>query len=168
MKLVLLTLIILVALFATIFFILAYLSKSGVAPGLANGQLAKCPDSPNCVCSEYPNDSSHYVTPLILLPDNSQEQYSIIKAVIADMGGYIEHEEDNYLAASFSSAIFGFVDDIEIRLDPVKRTIHMRSASRVGRSDAGVNAKRLQLLTNTYNSRMSGLNVPDEKSTDDE
>ncbi|MDH5182743.1 MAG: DUF1499 domain-containing protein [Gammaproteobacteria bacterium] len=164
MKVIYLILIILTGIFATIFFMLAYLSKSGVAPGLTNGRLAKCPYTPNCVCSEYPNNSRHYVTPLLFLQDNNSVHYVIIKAVIKEMGGHIVHENDNYLAAIFSSSVFGFVDDVEIRFDPANRIIHMRSASRVGYSDAGVNTKRLQSLKVAYNSKIAGLNSPYERN----
>ena len=62
------------------------------------------------------------------------------------MGGDIQAEDDNYIAATFSSAIFGFVDDLEIRVDLTDKMIHIRSASRVGHGDAGVNEKRADFL----------------------
>jgi uncharacterized protein (DUF1499 family) len=52
--------------------------------------------------------------------------------------------EDTYIHAEFTSAIFRFVDDVEFYLDDTAKTIHMRSASRVGKSDFGVNRKRME------------------------
>ena len=66
------------------------------------------------------------------------------------MGGSIEDESKDYFASTFSSGIFGFVDDFEIRIDPVKKIIHIRSASRVGHGDMGVNKKRIELLKQLY------------------
>ena len=75
------------------------------------------------------------------------------------MGGRIEAESDHYLAATFSSAIFGFVDDLEIRVDSSERVIHIRSASRVGHSDMGVNRKRTELLRKLYLEKVSNANL---------
>jgi uncharacterized protein (DUF1499 family) len=62
------------------------------------------------------------------------------------MGGSVQVEHDSYLAATFTSSIFGFVDDLEIRVDSERKTIHLRSASRVGHGDGGVNRKRTERL----------------------
>jgi len=66
------------------------------------------------------------------------------------MGGNIQMESNGYLAASFSSAIFGFVDDFELRIDAQQKIIHVRSASRIGKSDMGVNNKRVELFKTLY------------------
>ena len=66
------------------------------------------------------------------------------------MGGNIQVENDNYLAATFTSSIFRFVDDLEIRIDLDQKIIHLRSASRVGRSDGGVNRERIKRLKSLY------------------
>jgi uncharacterized protein (DUF1499 family) len=71
------------------------------------------------------------------------------------MGGSFQAESDNYLASTFSSAIFGFVDDLEIRLDSTQNLIHIRSSSRVGYSDAGINRKRAGLFKALYNKKVS-------------
>ncbi len=69
-----------------------------------------------------------------------------LKTTLQDMGGVIRQEQENYLAATFSSNIFGFVDDLEIRVNPEEQLMHVRSGSRVGDSDLGVNRKRVELL----------------------
>ena len=55
-------------------------------------------------------------------------------------------QTDNYLHAECSSAFFGFVDDIELHLRPEQNLIAVRSAARLGRSDFGVNRKRVENL----------------------
>jgi len=79
----------------------------------------------------------------------------ILKNIITNMGGTIQQESDNYLAATFTSSIFGFVDDVEIRIDRAKNAIHIRSGSRVGYGDAGVNKKRTELLKKRFIKRIS-------------
>jgi uncharacterized protein (DUF1499 family) len=55
-------------------------------------------------------------------------------------------ENKNYLYAEFTSAIMGFVDDVEFYLDEGAKVIHVRSASRLGQSDLGVNRKRIETI----------------------
>ena len=66
------------------------------------------------------------------------------------MGGDLVVDESSYLTATFRSRVFGFVDDLEIRFDTEMPIIHLRSASRVGYSDRGVNRKRVKRLRTTF------------------
>ena len=66
-------------------------------------------------------------------------------------GGTIQREESTYLWASFTSKRLRFVDDVELRVDADKHIIHVRSASRVGRSDFGVNRARVEMLRSLLN-----------------
>jgi uncharacterized protein (DUF1499 family) len=50
----------------------------------------------------------------------------------------------DYLHVEFTSLVFRFVDDVEFHLRAQDRLIAVRSASRVGRSDLGVNGKRVE------------------------
>ena len=74
------------------------------------------------------------------------------------MDGIIVAESAHYCAATFSSAIFAFKDDLEVRFDPTQKVIHIRSSSRVGYGDAGVNKKRTDLLKKLYNQKTSEMN----------
>ena len=56
----------------------------------------------------------------------------------------IIEETDNYLYAEFKSKLMGFVDDVEFYRDPAANVVHVRSASRLGKSDAGVNRQRVE------------------------
>lgn len=135
-------------------FVLGVVSRSGSPPGLVQGQLAQCPDSPNCVCSEFPDDDTHTIAP-IDLPESAQDQMQDrLKAAIRAMGGRIQVEHKGYLAATFSSRLFGFVDDLELRFDPPRGVVQVRSASRVGYGDFGVNRKRVEALRRQISERM--------------
>ena len=155
MKIALIILAFVIVAFIISFFILGVISKSGKAPGLVEGTLSKCPDKPNCVCSEQKDDVNHYIDPIIIPQNITFDTLPILKNVIRDMGGTIYAESKNCLASTFSSSIFGFVDDFEIRIDSNQKVIHIRSASRVGYGDAGVNKKRTELLKKLYNKKVS-------------
>lgn len=134
-------------------FILGYLSHSGAAPGLVENRLQPCPGSPNCVCSEYVADEAHHIESLAYPPGDTAQVMSRLKSIIREMGGSIEVEETAYLAATFTSSVFRFVDDLELRIDAERNTVHLRSASRVGHGDGGVNRKRVELLKDSFRSQ---------------
>jgi len=60
---------------------------------------------------------------------------------------------DDYLHAECSSAVFGFVDDLELHLRPAEKLIAVRSAARLGYSDLGVNRKRVESLREVLRER---------------
>ena len=124
-------------------FIRGFNSRKGISPGLIDGKLTQCSKKPNCVCSDVKKDAQHYISPLILPKNSVRETHSLIKDIINNMGGVLVLEKEHYLSFNFSSALFGFVDDVEIRFDSNGGEIHFRSASRVGTSDFGVNRKRI-------------------------
>ncbi|MEM8984279.1 MAG: DUF1499 domain-containing protein [Pseudomonadota bacterium] len=113
-------------------------SKSGSAPGLVGAALTPCPDSPNCVSSEADTPSEKKVDALPV------SAWAELPAAVAAMGGRVTQTTDAYLAAEFTSKTFKFVDDVEFRL--TDDAVHVRSASRVGHSDGGVNAERIATL----------------------
>ena len=150
MKTVFITVFLIVAAGILLMLVLALLSKSGKPPGLVAGKLSICPDKPNCVSSEQYNDAGHYLEPVALQSAASPDPLTVIKGVIADMGGVIQAQDGGYIAATFSSPVFGFVDDLEIRVDQDELLIHIRSASRAGYGDAGVNRKRVERFRKLY------------------
>lgn len=137
-------------------FVLGVMSRSGKQPGMQDGALLACPDTPNCVCSEYADDSRHFIEPIVLSATGVTEGLAVLKEVVLEMGGTVQAEQADYLAATFRSALFGFVDDLEIRADPSAGLIHVRSASRVGHGDQGVNRKRVETLKAMFMSRAAG------------
>jgi len=90
------------------------------------------------------------IEPLVYSAGEAAQVMLRLKTIIRDMGGSIQVEETDYLAATFTSSVFRFVDDLELRIDADQKTIHLRSASRVGHGDGGVNRKRVELLKNSY------------------
>lgn len=131
--------------------ILSLLSRGGSPAGKQDGRLYPCPESPNCVCSEYPHKDA-FVEPLHFVGD-ADTAWARAQKTVLDMGGEISRVDSGYLAATFQTPLFRFVDDVELRLDAPAKAIHIRSASRVGHSDFGTNRKRVESLRNRFNAQ---------------
>lgn len=138
LKIVLLVVIVIVVLGASGAIFLSMKSKSGLAPGLINGALAPCPSTPNCVSSELGTPASHSIAPL------DGGSWDKLPGAIEEAGGDIIARTDSYIAAEFETPLMRFVDDVEFR--KAGDAVHVRSASRVGKSDLGANAKRIEQL----------------------
>jgi uncharacterized protein (DUF1499 family) len=150
LKILLITITSLALLVIVAFFILGFMSQYDEPNGLVEGRLTQCPNTPNCVCSEVEADAVHYIEPLVISVGDAAQIPVRLKAIIREMGGRIHAENADYLAATFTSSIFRFVDDLEIRVDTGQKLIHLRSASRVGHGDRGVNRKRAERLKNLF------------------
>ena len=74
----------------------------------------------------------------------------LIEAVSGMKRARIVAAEERYIHAEFTSALFRFVDDVEFLLDSETKTIHVRSASRVGYSDLGVNRRRVEEIRSRF------------------
>lgn len=114
---------------------------SGTRPdnlGVTDGALTPCPGTPNCVCSQ--SDRPQEKIPP--LPAVSMDQLQ--QAIAAMEGSTIIEQTDNYLYAEFKTKLMGFVDDVEFFHDG--SAIQVRSASRLGKSDLGVNRQRVEAI----------------------
>ena len=113
--------------------------------GVTDGKLARVPNKPNCVSSQAP-DGSHKIEPFPFT-SSGDEALGKIKSVIQNMDKTeIITNEKNYLYAEFTSGLMGFVDDVEFYCDESAKTVHIRSASRLGHSDLGANRKRVEAI----------------------
>jgi uncharacterized protein (DUF1499 family) len=125
---------------------MVFIGCSGVRPanlGVRDGRLALCPSSPNCVSSQSP-DPEHAIDPL-QYTGQLMEAKARLKEIIRNMKrASITDESDDYVRAEFTSALFRFRDDVEFWFDDHAKIVHVRSASRVGRSDLGVNRTRVE------------------------
>jgi uncharacterized protein (DUF1499 family) len=113
--------------------------------GVSGGQLAPCPASPNCVSSDA-SDPVHHVAPLALRGEQSEGWVAIRQLVASWPRTRIVAATDEYLHAECRSALLGFVDDLELHLRPEPGVVAVRSASRLGYSDLGVNRRRVESL----------------------
>ncbi|WP_432473602.1 DUF1499 domain-containing protein [Amphritea sp. HPY] len=129
-------------LIAGYFTVLGFVSRSSQPPGMDNDRLSVCSQKPNCVSSEEGTDSQHKVEPFTAGALTIKQLALLVEGI----GGKVVLVNNEYLAAEFSSSLFGFVDDLELRIDHDNDLLHIRSASRVGHSDFGVNRKRVDQI----------------------
>ena len=77
---------------------------------------------------------------------------NVVRKVLESMrGASVIATGPNYLYAEFRTPILRFVDDVEFFFDG--KVIHVRSASRLGRRDFGVNRKRIEQLRSLIRAR---------------
>ena len=124
-----------------------FAGKRPDALGVTAGRLAPCKPSPNCVSSQADrSDTTHYLAPLAAGHD-PHRAFATLKRIVRDAPRVtVVRDEPDYLYAEYRSRLFGFVDDVEFWLDPRAGVIHVRSASRLGRSDLGVNRERVEQI----------------------
>lgn len=124
-------------------------------PPYVSGPLAECPPSPNCVRSEPGTDAEHAIEPLPL-----GDPATVRERLVALVEGFPRTElrvvRDDYLHATFTSRIWRFVDDVELRVDREAGVVHVRSASRVGRGDLGANRARVEAMRAAWLARPPG------------
>lgn len=114
---------------------------SELSLGLRNGAFAPCPDSPNCISTMAP-DAEHGVPPITYAGSRQAAVKAARRALQKIPRTRIVAETEAYLRAESRSALFRYVDDVEIYLPVGEGLLHFRSASRVGYSDMGANRKR--------------------------
>lgn len=111
--------------------------------GLVNGRLQPCPKSPNCVCCCH-NDTAHYIAPLPLTSGNTLDQ---IQAYLSShYNAEVVQKTPDYMHVVVTTPTMHYKDDLEFSVNREKGTIRVRSASRIGYSDGGVNRERIEAI----------------------
>ena len=125
------------------------MANNSATIGVVDGKLRSCPNTPNCVSST-DDRPPRFVEPLIFSGDPDAAM-SRLKGVLANQTRtQIVKEEGDYLHAECRSLIFRFVDDLEFYLDRPGKKIHVRSASRTGAYDWGVNRRRVEAIRGAF------------------
>jgi uncharacterized protein (DUF1499 family) len=115
--------------------------------GVKDGRLARPKSTPNCVSSQAdPADAEHYIAPIPFKGDPAAAMSAVRNAVESMPGSTIVRAEGGYLYAEYRTRLMRFVDDVEFFYDDKTGLIHVRSASRLGRRDFGVNRARIEAL----------------------
>ena len=115
--------------------------------GVHGGSFKPCSWKPNCVSSTAePSDDKHHVAPFAFKGSAEAAWKSLSSAVKGRERVTIVKDEPGYLYAEFASKGMGFVDDVEFALDAKAGVIQVRSASRLGVRDFGVNRARVESL----------------------
>ncbi len=124
---------------------------SGTRPdhlGVRDGRLAPPKRTPNNVNSQTDGnaDAEHHIEPLRYSGD-ARQAWAALRQVIDGMPRVkVITAEPGYLYAEFTSKLMGFVDDTEFYLEEKAGVIQVRSASRLGRRDFGVNRERIESM----------------------
>jgi uncharacterized protein (DUF1499 family) len=130
--------------------------RSVGSPNLAEGVLAPCPESPNCVSTRAPAEDTQHAIEAIPVSGTPADIVAAIAAVVeAQPRMAVVERGDRYLRATATSALFHFVDDVDFIVDPDAAVVHMRSASRVGEGDMGVNRRRYELFRDAIPKELS-------------
>jgi uncharacterized protein (DUF1499 family) len=115
--------------------------------GVKDGRLARPKRTPNCVSSQADAaDAEHYIAPIAFKGSALEAIAAARKAVEGMPRATVIRSAGNYLYAEFRSRLLGFVDDVEFTYDEQAGVLHVRSASRLGRRDFGVNRARVEQL----------------------
>jgi uncharacterized protein (DUF1499 family) len=115
------------------------------ALGVREGRLAPCPTIPNCV-SSLDRDDVHRIAPMPF-PGSAAAAIGRLTGIVRSLPrASVVSAAETCLHAEFRSAVFRFVDDVEFFADESAGVIQVRSASRVGSSDLGVNRKRIETI----------------------
>jgi uncharacterized protein (DUF1499 family) len=113
--------------------------------GVRNGRLAACPDSPNCV-SSFARDERHGIEALHVVGE-VDVAWRALREVLESMPRMqVVAAASGYLHAVQTSRLMRYRDDVEFLLDAGAARIEVRSASRVGYSDMGVNRSRVESI----------------------
>ncbi|MBL4795372.1 MAG: DUF1499 domain-containing protein [Pseudomonadales bacterium] len=142
---------------AGVFLVTCINSTNVSAELMDNTRLTDCPKRPNCVVSHNKYDR-HFIEPIDFDGEQIDARHKII-SIIQKMKGsnlveesQVENSEsgksDIYLKVEFKSKLLKFVDDTEFLIGD--KSIQIRSASRLGYSDMGVNRKRLEKIRREF------------------
>ena len=119
--------------------------RARLRDGRMPAEIDPCPSRPNCVCSRRDALRRNRVDP-IPVRGNPKAFFRRLKRVLASQPRTeIIAESGDYVHA-ICFTLMGFVDDFEARLSVSEGVIHVRSASRVGYYDFGVNRARVERL----------------------
>jgi uncharacterized protein (DUF1499 family) len=113
--------------------------------GVKDGRLAPPKPTPNCVSSQAePADEEHFIAPIPFKGDAPAAMAAVRAAVGSMRDATVIRQEGGYLYAEYRTKIMRYVDDVEFLFDGKAGVIHVRSASRLGRRDFGVNRARVE------------------------
>jgi uncharacterized protein (DUF1499 family) len=124
--------------------------------GVTDGKLKGLSATRNSVSSQanqypdHPMSSYAALEPLPLVGDAQASMAKLVTTLQATTGVRIEEQRDDYIRAKATTKLLGFVDDLEFWLNKDAGYIDVRSASRLGREDFGVNRKRIDALRAAY------------------
>ena len=145
-----------IAALALLLLLAAQLGAFGGTPphnlGVRDGRLNPPSKTPNSVSSQadlwtqHPMQEDARIAPLALRGSGPETLVRIKRIVESMPGAKVVASRDDYLYVQFTTRWMKFVDDAEFWFDPSAGVVQLRSASRVGRKDFGVNRARIEAI----------------------
>ena len=124
------------------------------ATGMTKERIAPCEGKPSCISSTNESASPRYIAPLTYSTDRATAR-AALEAVLTDRPRTrIISADADYIHAECRTRVFRFVDDVEFLFDADEKTIHLRSAARVGHYDFGVNRRRIEDIRQAFADRL--------------
>jgi uncharacterized protein (DUF1499 family) len=128
--------------------------------GVSNGRLKPPSPTPNSVSSQaalYPDHPQRAYAEIAPLPLKNASGPASLQAVAAALGAMpgvtVVEQRPDYLYAQAETRWMKFTDDLEFWFNPARGVIELRSASRLGRKDFGVNRERIEAIRAAYLAR---------------
>ena len=117
--------------------------------GLKNNMLLPCPKSPNCVLSQtsYPK---HQIQPIHYSTSVETVKERLNQVILSISDARIITQNEFYWHVEFTTRWLRFIDDVEFYFPDSEALIHLRSASRSGYWDLGVNRKRVEKIRSRF------------------
>ena len=114
--------------------------------------ITPCPKTPNCV-SSLDMDRRQFVEPFHFTGSAKDAMEKLVNIISDFKRARVVSVNENLIQAEFTSLFFRFVDDAEFFFDERKKIIHVKSASRIGYSDLGVNRRRIENIRKRLDNR---------------
>jgi len=132
-------------------FLTPHLILAGVPDnlGLNNQLLSPCPGTPNCVSSQE-NNSQHRIQPITFEGSLELAKERLHRVLNSMRGTRIITQDVLYWHVEFTTQLLRFIDDVEFYFDGSQSLIHVRSASRQGYWDLGVNRRRVETIRSRF------------------
>ena len=115
--------------------------------GIHNNKLLPLPNSPNCVATQSGN-ATQQMAPIPYATNRETAHQKLLLILNQMPRTTLVQNEPEYIHVVFRSAFFGFPDDVEFQF--LDNKIHFRAAARLGRSDFGVNRKRMENIKQLF------------------
>ena len=123
--------------------------------GLKNNMLLPCPKSPNCVLSQV-SDAKHKIKPIYYATSVEAAKERLNQVILSISDARIITQNEVYWHVEFTTRWLRFIDDVEFYFPESEALIHLRSASRSGYWDLGVNRKRTKDIRSRFEELAKG------------
>ena len=122
-----------------------------------NSHFTPCADAPHCVSSQAPPSDSHYVAPFAYNGAWKPAKQALLAVLSGQDNSTVLASGGRFVHATFTTTL-GFVDDMTFLVQPAESVIDVKSSSRIGYYDFGVNRDRVQRIRNEFEQRIASRN----------